>query len=551
MKYPLSIAVVLVASVTALNVPQLPLSLGLDVEQFVASNLASHSLSGHDSQLMQTTWHQLLAEYGPKKLARQLELYEARAASFPGTIQDENTAVSAGQRDNRQYDARHQFETVTDRERFALHTLRVREGTPEKLGLDTVKQYTGYLDIEDEDKHFFYWFFELRNDPKTDPLVLWLNGGPGCLSATGLFFELGPSSITADLLPKFNPYLWNSNALVIFLDQPVGVGYSHYGKPSSRIRSTAAASKDVFAFLELFFKKFPEYAHLKFHILGELYAGHYIPKFASDIIDIKEKSFELSSILVGNGITDSLIQVGSYRKMLCGEGGVDQIITDEECEQMAVDYERCKPVAKLCYDNQTPFTCVPASLVCGRVGDPFSKTGLNPYDLRRKCEGDSGLCYDDMEHTATFLNSEFVKNALGVDPEVKEFHSCDQDVGAGFFFTGDLMLPHQQYVAHLLENDVPVLLYAGDKDYICNWIGNNEWSNALPYSGHEQFAHASFKPFVADFSDKPNGVVKNHDKFTFIRIFDAGHMVPFDQPQVSLDMLNKWLAGDFTLVGEK
>src|SRR4030088_2786711 len=81
-------------------------------------------------------------------------------------------------------------------------------------------------------------FFESRNDPKNDPVVLWLNGGPGCSSPTGFFLELGPSSIDENLKLHNNPYSWNSNASVIFLDQPVNVGYSYSG---SSVSNTVAA----------------------------------------------------------------------------------------------------------------------------------------------------------------------------------------------------------------------------------------------------------------------------------------------------------------------
>src|SRR5271154_4615180 len=100
-------------------------------------------------------------------------------------------------------------------------------------------------------------FFESRNDPQNDPVVLWLNGGPGCSSLTGLFLELGPASIDENLKLVHNPYSWNANASVIFLDQPVNVGFSYSG---SSVTNTIAAGKDVYALLTLFFKQFPEYA---------------------------------------------------------------------------------------------------------------------------------------------------------------------------------------------------------------------------------------------------------------------------------------------------
>ncbi|KAI4149757.1 MAG: hypothetical protein L6R39_002418 [Caloplaca ligustica] len=101
------------------------------------------------------------------------------------------------------------------------YSLRTRKVDPSSLGVDPgVKQYSGYLDDAANDKHLFYWFFESRNDPENDPVVLWINGGPGCSSLTGLFLELGPASIDQDLNIVPNPYSWNTNASVIFLDQP-------------------------------------------------------------------------------------------------------------------------------------------------------------------------------------------------------------------------------------------------------------------------------------------------------------------------------------------
>lgn len=88
---------------------------------------------------------------------------------------------------------------------------------------------------------------------------------------TGLFMELGPASINEEIKIVHNPSSWNSNASVIFLDQPVNVGYSY---SDSQVSSTAAAGKDVYAFLTMFFDTFPEYGKQDFHISGESYAGY-------------------------------------------------------------------------------------------------------------------------------------------------------------------------------------------------------------------------------------------------------------------------------------
>lgn len=423
-------------------------------------------------------------------------------------------------------------------DKFEDYQLRIKKTNPAALGVDTVEQYSGYLDINSVDKHFFYWFFESRNDPENDPVILWLNGGPGCSSMTGLFFELGPSGLTNETVPKFNPYSWNSNASIIFLEQPVGVGYSYSN--SERVSTSLVAAKDVYVFLELFFQKFPHFLKNQLHIAGESYAGHYIPAIGSEIINHADRTFELSSIMIGNGITDSLIQYKYYQPMACGLGGYPQVISDEECEELEEVYPRCARLISNCYASQNAFTCLPAYLYCeSRILGPYTKTGLNVYDIRKKCDG--GLCYEEMEYIDTFMNKPEVMTALGA--EVDSYTSCDSGVFQQFILTGDEARPFHQFITELLHANVPVLIYAGDKDYICNWLGNRGWTDLLEWDGHEEYLSRPLRPWHT-LEDVHAGEVKSHGNLTFLRIFDAGHMVPYDQPQNSLDMVNRWISGD-------
>ncbi|RLV92904.1 Carboxypeptidase Y [Spathaspora sp. JA1] len=422
---------------------------------------------------------------------------------------------------------------------FPDHGLRIKS-TPESLGIDTVKQYSGYLDVKDEDKHFFYYFFESRNDPANDPIILWLNGGPGCSSMTGLFFELGPASINAELKPVHNPHSWNNNASVIFLDQPINVGYSY---SSQSVSNTIAAGKDVYAFLELFFKHFPQYSKLPFHIAGESYGGHYIPVFATEILSHKDRSFNLSSVLIGNGLTDPLVQYEYYEPMACGEGGEPSVLSPEECQAMNNSIPRCTSLIKSCYESESVWSCVPATIYCNNAQmGPYQRTGRNVYDIRTMCEG-SSLCYSQLEYIDQFLNKPEVMEALGA--EVEKFESCNFDINRNFMFAGDWMKPYHTRVADLLDADLPVLIYAGDKDFICNWLGNQAWTNELEYKNSKGFSKAEVKKWKVD--GKAAGEVKNFENFTFLRIYGGGHMVPFDQPENSLAMVNGWINGDYAL----
>ncbi|EKD20552.1 uncharacterized protein L3040_004158 [Drepanopeziza brunnea f. sp. 'multigermtubi'] len=419
------------------------------------------------------------------------------------------------------------------------YKLRAKHVDPSKLGVDTVKQYSGYLDDDEDDKHLFYWFFESRNDPEKDPVVLWLNGGPGCSSLTGLFLELGPASIDKNLKLHNNPYSWNANASVIFLDQPVNVGYSYSG---GSVSNTIAAGKDVYALLTLFFKQFPEYAKQDFHIAGESYAGHYIPVFTSEILSHKKRNINLKSVLIGNGLTDGLTQYEYYKPMACGEGGYPAVLDSGECQAMENALPRCQSLIQSCYDSESVWSCVPASIYCNNamIG-PYQKTGQNVYDIRGQCEDTSNLCYSALGWISEFLNKAEVQKELGV--EVSSYDSCNFDINRNFLFQGDWMQPFHRLVPGILEQ-IPVLIYAGDADFICNWLGNQAWTEALEWPGQKAFNKAEIKDIKLDNGDK-YGKIKNSGNFTFLQIFGAGHMVPMDQPEASLDFLNRWIGGEW------
>lgn len=427
---------------------------------------------------------------------------------------------------------------ITD-EKFPNHRVRMKS-TPEKLGVDKVKQYTGYLDIEDEDKHFFYWFFESRNNPETDPLVVWLNGGPGCSSLSGLFFELGPSSINSEVKPVHNPHSWNNNASVIFLEQPVNVGYSY---SLQSVTNTVAAGKDVYAFLELFFKQFPKFREVDFHIAGESYGGHYVPQFALEILKNEDRTFNLTSVLIGNGMIDTLTQYSYYEPMGCGQGGVDSVFDEETCESMNRSIPTCLSMIESCYKTQSAFACVPATLYCNdREIGPFTKTGKNVYDMRGECE-DNQLCYVGLQYVSDYLNKPEVLDSVGA--EVESYEDCNFDVHRSFVLSGDWMRPYQRALTELLEKQVPVLLYAGDKDFICNWLGVQATANALPWYGQNKYQSLTVKSW--EVNGKAAGQVKSYDHLTFLRVYEAGHMVPYNQPENALAMLNTWLAGKVSL----
>ena len=95
------------------------------------------------------------------------------------------------------------------------------------FGPSKVINFSGYYAVHKGEIHLFYWFFESRNDPSTDPLLIWLTGGPGCSSMLALMVENGPYHVEDDMSLTMNPYSWNSKANVIWIDQPSATGYRY------------------------------------------------------------------------------------------------------------------------------------------------------------------------------------------------------------------------------------------------------------------------------------------------------------------------------------
>ena len=359
---------------------------------------------------------------------------------------------------------------------------------------------------------------------------------------TGLFFELGPSSIDKNAKPVYNPYSWNSNASVIFLDQPVNTGYSYSG---GSVTNSVAAGKDVYALLTLFFKQFPEYSSQDFFIAGESYAGHYIPVFTSEILSHKKTNINLKSVLIGNGLTDGYTQYAHYEPMACGKGGYPAVLDESECQAMDNALPRCQSLIESCYNSESVWSCVPASIYCNNaMMGPYQRTGMNVYDIRSPCEDSSNLCYAGLGPISEFLNQPATLKAVGA--EVDNFESCNFDVNRNFLFAGDWMKPFHRLIPGILEK-IPVLIYAGDADFICNWLGNYAWTDALEWPGHKDFSASKMNALTLDGEKdgKKYGNFKSSGNFTFMQIFEAGHMVPYDQPEASLDFFNRWLAKEW------
>jgi cathepsin A (carboxypeptidase C) len=229
--------------------------------------------------------------------------------------------------------------------------------------------------------------------------------------------------------------------------------------------------------------------------------------------DIK---INLAGVGIGNGLTVPAAQYPEYATLAYNftkEKLGKPVITLATYETMVRELATCVPLIERCQTDTS--VCAQAQSVCNnaQIG-PYEATGLNPYDFRIPCEV-PGLCYDE-SHVTAFMNAAATQKALGVEAT---WAACDYQVNGQF--SSDWMkqfgTPNLQAQ---LDAGTKVLIYAGDVDFICNWLGNQAWALGLEWSGKAAFNAASMKPWSVD--GAPAGLVRNSGAFTFLRVFDAG-----------------------------
>lgn len=440
--------------------------------------------------------------------------------------------------------------TSVNHHRLPGYELRIKR-TPGFFCEETANSYTGYLDTSYGTKHFFFYFFESRSDPDKDDVVMWLNGGPGCASSTGLFMELGPCRIDGPNSTKPNPHSWNTNANVFFLDQPIGTGFS-YAEFGQKVETTEEAARDINAFVALFFETFSKFKGRRFHLAGESYAGLMIPQFASHIVDSNAKAasegrtpINIQSVLLGNGLTDVITMIPTYYDMLCTKAGFP-VADISSCVKIKQAMPRCEQWTKEeCVDRFDAIGCMAARNFCMSLTfDALFATGRNVYNLAQDCDGayEDTLCYPITQNIEHYLNLPATREILGVDPSVGQFSDCNMNIFLAFEEGLDRYHTSPPYVAQLLERGIRVLVYVGANDFICNHVGNYKWVQALDWAGNAEFQGENLRNWTVD--ARTAGETKSARGLTWATIFDAGHMSPYDKPVETLKMLQRWMADE-------
>jgi len=170
----------------------------------------------------------------------------------------------------------------------------------------------------------FYIHFKARNYLKGNntPIILWLTGGPGCSGFYGLYMENGPYWILRNGSLVYNPYSWNNNSDVIYIDQPIGTGFSKAANKSYLCHDENCVSRGIYIFLLKIYDIHPEFQKRPLYIIGESYGGKYVPSISAYLLRAQNPMLNLKGYAVGNGFTDPIHQLGVYPRYLYDNGRI-------------------------------------------------------------------------------------------------------------------------------------------------------------------------------------------------------------------------------------
>ncbi|CAK4346177.1 unnamed protein product [Aphanomyces euteiches] len=411
---------------------------------------------------------------------------------------------------------------------------------PKPINFD---QYAGHIQLPSNGQKMFYWLVEAETNPSTAPLVLWLNGGPGCSSVNGFFTELGPFVVESDLSVKRNPYAWNRKANMVFLESPAGVGFSQPRLNESDYNDDFTADR-TYEFLGQLFARYPQYKDRDFYLTGESYAGVYIPYLAYKLVKQPIAHVKFTGFAIGNPFTDSKVDGGAKLDYLYSHGlisiesyqAVGAACPPETLWQCTRAGPNCTEGCRSVVDTVTTSANLNSINIYYIYGDIcVLKDGqagkLTNYDIRPNTHrGVYGPCND--QFAAAYLQQESVQEAIHVSGGHVDWTDC---ASLNYHRTPSSL---QKYPT-ILSAGLKALIYSGDADAQVNFIGTQRWitKEALNLPVKDKWK-AWFGP------DKQlAGYTESYTNLTFTTIKGAGHMVPATRPLHAMYMFECFIFG--------
>ncbi|CAO2173786.1 unnamed protein product [Urochloa humidicola] len=420
-----------------------------------------------------------------------------------------------------------------------------------------VSQFSGYVTVNEHNgRALFYWFFEAQTLPAQKPLLLWLNGGPGCSSVGyGAASELGPLLVNGNGTGlEFNKFAWNKEANLLFLESPVGVGFS-YTNTTSDLDSIddRFVAKDAYTFLVNWFNRFPQYKSHDLYMSGESYAGHYVPQLAEVVYDHNKhhggnQQINLKGFIVGNAETNDYFDYTGIVEFAWSHS----IISDQFYEQVknVCDF-RISPIANECshimnllykmYHEIDIYNVYAPK--CPTDGSAFSSSSSYSTVKKKETKNKSKRLrmysgYDPCHsnYVEAYLNRMDVQKSLHANTsgwiKDRRWSLCSDLIFDYYDMEVFSVLP---IYSKLVKAGIRIWVYSGDVDGRVPFIGSRYWVEALGLPIKSQWQPWYFKNQVA-------GRYVEYEGLTMATVRGAGHTVPQDKPAEAFVLINSFLS---------
>ncbi|KAF9006754.1 pheromone-processing carboxypeptidase KEX1 [Cyathus striatus] len=386
--------------------------------------------------------------------------------------------------------------------------------------------------------HLFFVLVKNRRVADKQRIVFWFNGGPGCSSFDGLMMEVGPWRWDGKHSFIAKEGGWEEYTTMVYVDQPAGTGFS-YTSTNHYVKTIDDASQEFVTFLENFYKVFPEYKNMETYLAGESFAGQWIPYYADAVLNSKLQ-VPLRGAAIGNGWIDPKRHYPSY---------LDYAVKVGILEENSVAWKDAKKHTDDCIAVMDKITDLPMQynecqsllLDVVRVREKTvngKDTCINIYDVRLDDEKPAcGMNWPpDIKPITEFLGRRDVVRALHADAHPGSWTECRGDVHRAFEET---KLNSSFNVLPKVLEKIEVLIFAGDQDLICNYVGLENMIKGLNWNGATGLGSWSV-------NGAPAGTWVSSRNLTYTKIFNASHMAPYDVPHVTHDMILRFMGVNFT-----
>ncbi|KAK7400759.1 hypothetical protein VNO78_12064 [Psophocarpus tetragonolobus] len=400
--------------------------------------------------------------------------------------------------------------------------------TSSKFPKEALPNKYGYLPISPTStSSIFYAFYEAQNSTlplSQTPLLIWLQGGPGCSSMIGNLFELGPWRVTKSLTLQPNPGAWNRIFGLLFLDNPIGTGFSVASTPEEIPKDQNTVAKHLFSAITRFIQLDPVFKHRPIYITGESYAGKYVPAIGYYILqknaNLKaSERVNLVGVAIGDGLTDPETQVATHALNAYYVGFINER-QKNELEKAQLEAVRLTQMGNWSEATEARFEL---------LNMLQNMTGLATlYDYTKKAPYEDHL-------VEQFLNIAEVKKALGIN-ELFVYKKCSDVVMAALH---DDLMKSVKYMVEYLVRKSRVLLYQGQCDLRIGVMQVEAWVKTMKWEGIVEYLSAERK--IWKVNEELAGYVQNWKTLTNVVVLGAGHLLPADQPVNSQAMIEDWV----------